>query len=101
LLQSIPTAEGSQDTLYRLPLVVTEKLPLLGNPGDICLLNCKHYLIGDRQQMAIAFSETPGFTTFQGTFRWIARIDGQPWMPKALTLSDSSNTVSPFVALTS
>src|SRR5207248_1091063 len=43
--------------LFGIPVMVTEKLPALNTVGDVMLLDLQHYLIGDRQQVEIAFSE--------------------------------------------
>lgn len=85
--------------LFGIPVVVTEKLPALNTVGDVLLLDLRHYLIGDRQQIEIAFSEHVAFLNNQGTWRFVSRVDGQPWMRSAVTLSDGSNTLSPFVGL--
>jgi hypothetical protein len=39
------------------------------------------------------------FTNNQGTWRFVCRVDGQPWLRSAVTLSDASSTVSPYVYL--
>lgn len=85
--------------LFGIPVAVTEKLPGLNTLGDVLLLDLRHYLIGDRQQVEIAFSEHSAFLTNQGTWRFVSRIDGQPWVRSAITLSDASSTLSPFVGL--
>ena len=86
-------------SLFGIPVEVTEKLPALNTAGDILLGDWKHYLIGDRQQIEIAFSEHAGFTTNQTFWRFVSRVGGQPWLRDKVTLSDASNTLSPFVTL--
>ena len=86
-------------TLLGLPLFITEKTPALGSDGDLMLIDPSLYVIGDRQQIEIAASEHVNFLKNQMTWRVVERIDGQPWMDKAVTLQDGSTTVSPFVAL--
>jgi HK97 family phage major capsid protein len=85
--------------LFGIPVAVTEKLPALNTLGDVLLLDLQHYLIGDRQQVELAYSEHSAFTSNQGTWRFVSRVDGQPWMRSAVTLSDGSSTLSPFVGL--
>lgn len=85
--------------LLGLPVEVTEKLPALGTARDVLLCDFQHYLIGDRQQVEIAFSEHVAFLNNQGTWRFVCRVDGQPWLRATVTLSDGSSTVSPFVYL--
>jgi HK97 family phage major capsid protein len=85
--------------LFGIPVVVTEKLPALNVLGDVLLMNLRHYVIGDRQQIEVAFSEHVAFLNNQGTWRFVSRVDGQPWMRSAITLSDATSTLSPFVGL--
>jgi hypothetical protein len=33
------------------------------------------------------------------TWRVVERVDGQPWLDKAVTLQDATTQVSPFVVL--
>jgi HK97 family phage major capsid protein len=91
--------ERTPMSLFGIPVQVTEKLPALNTLGDVMLLDCKHYLFGDRQMVEIAFSEHFRFTNNQGAWRFVSRVDGQPWLNSTVTLSDASSTLSPFVAL--
>ena len=68
-------------------------------PGDILLVDPSYYLIGDRQELQIAYSEHAFFTTDQAAWRFTARLDGQPWIDNVITLENASTQVSPFVAL--
>jgi HK97 family phage major capsid protein len=85
--------------LLNLPVTITEKLPALGTKGDVLLVDPSLYVIGDRQQLEIAASEHVNFLKNQMTWRFVERIDGQPWMDKAVTLQDATSTVSPFVGI--
>jgi HK97 family phage major capsid protein len=80
-------------------VIVTEKLPALGSEGDIVLMDLSHYLIGDRQQLEIAYSEHVAFLSNQSVWRFVSRVAGQPWLRDKVTLADASNTLSPFVTL--
>lgn len=82
-----------------LPFHVTEKLPALNTAGDILLADFSQYLIGDRQQIEVAFSEHAGFTTNQTYWRFVSRVAGLPWMRDKITLQDATSTISPFVGL--
>jgi HK97 family phage major capsid protein len=88
-----------QMVLFGIPVAVSEKLPSLNTLGDVLLLDLRHYLVGDRQQIEIAYSEHVAFLNNQGVWRFVARLDGQPWLRSAVTLSDASTTLSPFVGL--
>jgi HK97 family phage major capsid protein len=101
LLAFLPGDDGSQGLLYGMPFYVTEKLPDLGTTGDVCLIDPYLYVIGYRA-LNIGFSdqEPTAFLKYQSVYRVKARIDGQPWLNKAITLaSQASNTVSPKVIL--
>lgn len=80
-------------------IVESEHLPQDDNAGGVLLADFAAYLILDRSQMAIAFSEHAAFTTDKGTWRFTKRLDGQPWLEGAITLADpqGSYTVSPFI----
>src|SRR3546814_14224852 len=57
------------------------------------------YLIGDRQMMTVDSSEHVKFTSDKTTYRVIQRNDGRPWVESALTPTNKSATLSPFVQL--
>ena len=63
-------------------VVVSEKLPALNTPGDILLMDLSHYLIGDRQQIEIAFSDHVAFLSNQSVWRFVSRVAGQPARPR-------------------
>jgi HK97 family phage major capsid protein len=92
--------QGMPITLLGLPLYITGALPALGTAGDLMLVDPSYYLIGDRQQISIAYSEHYAFVTDQAAWRFTHRVDGQPWLNSYITLEDAATTVSPFVALT-
>jgi HK97 family phage major capsid protein len=85
--------------LMGLPVLVSEKLPALNTLGDFMLADFSQYVIGDRGQMEIAVSEHYKFRNNVVCYRIIHRVAGMPWLNDAITLSDASTTVSPFVGL--
>src|SRR5205823_3984399 len=85
--------------LLGLPVAISENMQALGTAKDVALVDFQHYLIGDRQQVEIAYSEHFKFTNNQATWRFVCRVDGQPWVRSAVTLSDATSTVSPYVYL--
>ena len=85
--------------LLNLPVTITEKLPALGVKGDVLLVDPSLYVIGDRMQLEIAASEHVNFLKNQTTWRFVQRVDGQPWMEKKITLQDGTTVVSPFVGI--
>ncbi len=86
-------------SLLGFKIVESEHLPQDDNSGNVLLADFSAYVIFDRQQMAVAFSEHAAFTTDKGTWRFVKRLDGQPWLSGAIALADpqGSFTVSPFV----
>ena len=95
----IPNArETLPMTLFGMPIITCEKLPTLGTTGDVLLADFSYYILGDRQQTAIAASEHYAFINDLITWRFVHRVDGQPWLRAPLYI-DTTNQVSPFVAL--
>lgn len=88
-------------SMLGLPIIVSEKAFPLGTSGDINLVDFGFYLVGDRQAMSARQSEEFKFNQDVTAFRVIERVDGRPWLASAITpRNNSSNTLSPFVKLT-
>jgi HK97 family phage major capsid protein len=87
-------------TIYGIPVVVSEKLPALGTSGDILLADMSYYLIGDRQQLTVDESIHVKFQTDEKSWRFVSRVAGQPWLDSAITPRNGGSTLSPFVKLT-
>jgi len=98
-MPNLNSANITQLQLLGLPIYVTGALPGVGAVGDILLVDPSYYLIGDRQSISIQYSEHYRFIYDQGTWRFTARVDGQPWLQTYITLEDAATTVSPFVSL--
>jgi len=86
-------------SLFGMPCIFTDKTPALGTEGDVMLLDLQYYVIGDRQQTAIAASEHYEFLKGLITIRFTHRVDGQPWLKGPIYIDDT-NQISPFVVLT-
>ena len=80
------------------PLILTEKVPALGDAGDIGLYDFGFYLIGDRQAVSMESSEHSRFMNDETELRLILRVDGRPWIQSALT-PKNGDSLSPFVIL--
>ena len=91
-------SDGKFSILTR-PVIFTEKLPSVGNKGDIILADFSQYIVGLRSEMRIDLSQHVYFSTDQVAARLISRFDGRPIWNEPLTLADGSTTVSPFVTL--
>jgi HK97 family phage major capsid protein len=85
--------------LFGRPIIFTEKLPVLGTPGDVGLFDFSYYLLGDRQAIEVAASEHVNFLKNQMTWRFLHRVDGQGWLDGPYNYQDGVSQVSPFVAL--
>lgn len=90
---------GPPATILGRPVVITEKVPSLGNQGDISFVDLGYYLIGDRQAMTVDSSPHYRFQNGETSFRFVTRVDGRPWLKSALTPHNSGPTLSPFVQL--
>jgi len=88
-------------SLLGYPVFFNEHMPQSDNDGCVILCDPTAYVIFDRSNTSVAFSEHAGFTSDQGTWRVTKRLDGQPWLNDKITLADpqGSYTVSPFVQL--
>lgn len=85
-------------TLMGLPLIWTEKCSALGTKGDLCLADWGYYVIGDRQQVVVDWSDHVEFLKIQSVVRLYERIDGKPWMDATYT-PRKGTAKSPFVIL--
>lgn len=91
--------EGEPDLLLGRPAYATEYCPTVGDAGDVLLCNWSQYLEGTYQPMESAESMHVRFVNAERTFRFMMRNDGRCWWRSALTPANSSNTLSPFVAI--
>lgn len=92
-------AGGPPGTIFGQPIIKTEKAQTLGTAGDIMCVDMGYYLIGDRQSLQVRPSEHVNFTTDEMVWRFVQRVDGQPWLLSALTPRRGSNSFSPFINL--
>ncbi|KPK86872.1 MAG: hypothetical protein AMJ81_00160 [Phycisphaerae bacterium SM23_33] len=91
--------DGVPGVLLGLPVIWSEKSPVLGAQGDVLLADFNYYLIGDRQATTIESTEYDYWRYDQTSWRAVHRVDGQPWLSAPLTYQDQTTTVSPFVIL--
>ena len=90
---------GIPGTLLGLPLIWSEKLPMVGTRGDIMLLNRSYYIVGDRQATTVETTQYDRWRYDQTSWRVVHRVDGQPWLDLPIPLMDGQTEVSPFVVL--
>jgi len=91
------------DTLMGKPLIFTEHCQAKGTKGDIFLCDWSQYLIGQKagsgSGLQFASSIHLKFDADQTCFRFVFRVDGQPWWAAAQIPRYSSDTVSPFICI--
>ena len=87
-------------TLLGRPVIVTEACQTLGTAGDVILADLSKYLAvvksgGIRSDTSIHL----WFDQNTTAFRFVMRMNGQPWLSAAIARKNGSNTLSHFVAL--
>lgn len=89
---------GVAQTLLGYPIRYSEHMPQ-ANGDDVMLADLSGYLLFERKGLTVRFSEHAAFLTRKGTWDFLIRCDGMPWLRSAVTLADptGSYTVSPFV----
>lgn len=92
------------DTLFGKPLIWNKHCSTLGDEGDIIFVDWSQYLVGQKAgQGSTGKFDTSihlKFDADQTAFRFVFRIDGQPWWPSALTPPQATgDTLSPIVTL--
>jgi HK97 family phage major capsid protein len=86
-LPAVKESDGNF-TLLGLPLLFTEKLPVIGSQGDIVLAQWQNYVLGLRKDLVLETSNAPGWGRDVMSYRVILRADGmgkwnKPITPKA------------------
>jgi HK97 family phage major capsid protein len=85
-------------SLLTRPVLMTEKLPAIGEKGDIILADFSQYAIGIRKELTIERSGHVYFMSDETAWRAISRVDGQGRWNKAFTPANGA-TQSWCVAL--
>lgn len=81
------------------PVRVTEKLPELGERGDIMLVDLNFYALALREAARFEKTNAANFLSDSIDFRFIIRGDGHPLIEKPFTPAGGGNDLSPFVLL--
>ncbi len=100
LIWTTSAREGEPNRLLGLPAIENERNPVMGQPGDLMLVNLQHYLIKDGSGIFVSASEHVRFLQNQTVIKAFFNVDGQPWLTAPLTLEDGVSQRSPFVQLT-
>lgn len=95
-------SQASYGTLFGRTVIPCEQAATLGTAGDIILADLSQYVMIDKGGLQSASSIHVKFINDETTFRFVYRVDGQPWWDAALTpYKGTGNTQSPFVVLSS
>lgn len=86
-------------TLWGRPLNFIEQASAPGDVGDIVLADLSQYMTISKGGIKEASSIHVYFDTDETAFRWVWRINGQPYWSTAVTPFKGSATLSPFVTL--
>lgn len=95
--------EGEPNRIMGIPAYVDNRLPTLGNEGDIMLFDGEYYLKKLGSGPYVGMSEHVYFTSNKTVVKIFTNIDGQPWLSTVVPLENSTvlaNSVSPFIVLT-
>ena len=86
--------------LLGFPVYFSEKVPTLGNTGDLSLVAPSQYGIAERSGLEVAVSEHFYFDTDRIAYRFKKRHDMKPlWRAPYIQSDGSSTQVAPFVIL--
>ena len=86
-------------TLLGRPIVVTEACAAIGDVGDIILADMSKYLLAKKGAMRADTSMHLWFDQNITAFKFVMRMNGQPWLSAAIARRNGSNTLSHFVYL--
>jgi HK97 family phage major capsid protein len=86
-------------TLLGRPIVVTEACPTVGTTGDIILADLSKYLTVVKGALKSDVSIHLWFDQNVTAFRFVMRMNGQPWLKSAIARKSGSNTLSHFIRL--
>lgn len=90
--------EGNTFSMLGIPLLFSEKVPSLGNKGDLGIYDLSKYYIGLYKDVIIETSNAVSWETVRQDFRSVLLVDGQPMYSQPIVQKDGG-TVSPFVVL--
>ncbi len=99
LIWTTSAREGEPNRIMGLPAINNQRLRVMGNMGDLCLVNLQHYSIKDGSGIFLSASEHVRFLDNQTVIKAFWNVDGQPGLTTPLLLEDGQTEVSPFVVL--
>ena len=79
------------NSLYGLPILISEHCKALGTAGDLLLLNGQlGYVVGNRMEAEISFSDHVGFLKSRRFWKLVARVGGLPVHADTITLNSGT-----------
>ena len=81
------------------PIIVTEACATMGTEGDVILADLTKYLAVVKGALRSDVSIHLWFDQNITAFRFVLRMNGQPWLSAAITRKNGSNTLSHFVTV--
>ena len=90
-LPGFSIAAAIPKTILGYPYDLTDKLPAVGNKGDLILGNLSAYYIGDKGGLSVASSMHDRFRYDETTFRFVKRVDGQCALSNAFVVLDDAS----------
>lgn len=91
-------SRGIPATLLGYPIMFTDKVPAVGQRGDLSLIDFAQYLIKDGSGPFLAASEHVLFRSNKTVIKAFWNVDGKPWVKAPLSL-ENGVIVSPYVVL--
>lgn len=86
-------------SLLGRPIIVTEACATLGTVGDVLLADLTKYLAVVKGALKSDVSIHLWFDQNAVAFRFVLRMNGQPWLSAAIARKNGSNTLSHFISL--
>ncbi|ADK85602.1 phage major capsid protein, HK97 family [Desulfarculus baarsii DSM 2075] len=90
---------GKGQNLLGHPIIWSEHTSVLGDKGDVMLVNPSAYALCIRSELRLEASRDIYFTSDHVAFRATVRLDGMPIKNGLLTLADGVTEVADFVTL--
>jgi HK97 family phage major capsid protein len=91
--------QSAYGSLLGRPIIVTEACQTLGTVGDVILADLSRYLAVVKGSVRSDTSIHLWFDQGITAFRFVMRMNGQPWLSAAIARKNGSNTLSHFVSL--
>ena len=95
----VVSESGGRFFILGKEILFTEKLPVLGDKGDIILADFSQYSMALRKDLRVESTGAAHFQSDIRDFRGVLRCDGQTSWDSSLELKDGTTTVSPFICI--